>query len=410
MISPFWKGGDRLEFFKNVVMASPDSVLNLNVAFQKDTHPKKVNLGVGSYKTDELAPWVFPSVAEAEERLVAGKFNHEYLPIDGDSEFNASTQELVFGKSSESVVTVQTLGGTGALKIASDFLLRHGPKTIYISEPTWPNHRQVFSMAGLKVESYPYYDIQNHRFCFDEFIKAIEHMQRGSAILLQPCCHNPTGIDPTKGQWRELLDKIKKQEILPFFDMAYQGLAKSLEEDSYAIRLFAKEFDEMIISYSYSKNFGLYGERVGALLFAIKDKDLLERIVSQLKILIRTNYSNPPSFGARLVKTVLKDPKLHKQWEGEVEIIRNRLTDMRLKLIEMFKEKGCKRDFSALRDQHGMFSFCGLTKEQVDILIRDYGIYMTSNGRISVAGLSKSNLEYVVEAIIDVLHGQADKL
>lgn len=394
-----------MTLFSDVLMAPPDPVLNLNVLYKKDTNPKKVNLGVGAYKTDHLLPWVFPAVRKAEEKLFNAHLDHEYLPIEGDSLYNQLSLELILGKNfihKDRVSIVQTIGGTSALKLASDFLMHFGPKTIYISNPTWPNHKNIFGFAGLNVEYYPYYDIESQKFCFDEFLHMINKMIEGSIIVLHGACHNPTGIDPTKGEWLEILNAIKKKNLLPFFDSAYQGLSKGIEEDAYVMRLFLDHFEEMIIASSYSKNFGLYGERAGSLIVLSKTKEESLKTLSQLKVITRVNFSSPVLYGARIVGTILNDPMLKTEWEDNVRTVRDRIKEMRLQLYDKLTEKLTGYDFSSIIKQNGMFSFCGLKKEQVDRLINEYSIYLLSNGRISIAGLSTVNLDYVVDAIVSV--------
>ncbi|MDR3625079.1 MAG: aspartate/tyrosine/aromatic aminotransferase [Chlamydiales bacterium] len=394
--------------FKNVPVASPDPIFNLNTAFKKDFNPNKINLGVGAYKTDELLAWVLPSVKKAEETVVSAYLDKEYLPIDGDAEYNLASLKLVFGedfvkKNTMRLFGAQTIGGTGALRIGAEFLFRYISKLIYIPEPSWPNHRQIFGIAGMHIETYPYYNEHQHSFDFNGMCKAINKMEKGSVILLQASCHNPTGVDPSRDEWMELAHLIKAQGVIPFFDSAYQGFAHGIEEDVFSIREFADHFDEMLVAHSYSKNFGLYGERVGGLFFLTQDESCVASIGSQVKVLIRANYSNPPSHGMRIVKSILRANGLRKEWEGDVAIMRNRLLEMRSLLAQKLKEKILFRDFSQLERQHGMFSFCGLSKEEVGVLIEKYGIYMTSNGRISIAGLNRSNVDYVVESIADVL-------
>lgn len=396
-----------MTLFDNVPLAPPDPVLNLNVLFKNDSNPKKVNLGVGAFKTDHLQPWVFPAVREAEKHIFDLHLDHEYLPIEGCNIYNKLSLELILGPSFEHhdrISIFQTVGGTSALKLAADFLVRFGPKTIYISDPTWPNHRNIFTNTGLLVKTYPYYDIDKGHFCYSEFLNAIDQMEEGSVILLHGACHNPTGVDPTNHQWQEIAKKIKNKNLLPFFDSAYQGLAMGLEEDAFAMRFFAENFDEMIIASSYSKNFGLYGERAGSLIFLSKEHHHAQTALSQLKNLARINYSSPPLFGARIVKTILNDSSLRKEWEQNVTLVRDRIKLMRNLFYLKIKEKEPSRDFSSIINQHGMFSFCGLKKEHVDLLIKDYSIYLLGNGRISIAGLSTDNLDYVVDAIVSILN------
>ncbi len=393
-------------FFDQVPLAVPDPVLNLNVLFKNDTNPKKVNLGVGAFKTDKLEPWVLPSVRKAEKKIFESHLDHEYLPIEGCKLYNQLCLDLILGssfKDKDRVSVLQTVGGTSALKVASDFLYSYGPKTIYISDPTWPNHKNIFSNVGLQVKTYPYYDIQSSEFLYDKFLKAIDEMEEASIILLHGACHNPTGVDPTIEQWKEIAERIKKKKLLPFFDSAYQGLAEGIQEDAFAIRYFADFFDEMVIASSYSKNFGLYGQRAGTLIFISKNSLQASHALSQLKNFARINYSNPPLYGSRIVKTILQDPDLKKEWESNVKEIRDRIKQMRYLFYTKLKDKAPSYDFSSIVNQKGMFSFCGLKKEQVEQLINKYSIYLLGNGRISIAGLSTDNLDYTVDAIVSLL-------
>lgn len=379
-----------MTFFEQMPLAPPDPVLSLNVLFKNDPRKEKVNLGVGAYKTENLEPWPLPSVLQAEEIVLKKYPDKEYLPIEGDATFNTCIAALIFGKAYDKkrCFVAQTIGGTGALRLAADFVKRFGPKKIYISEPTWPNHRQIFTLAGLDVHTFKNGDFSG--------------IEPRSIVVLQPCCHNPTGIDPSENEWKGLLEELRNKRVLPLFDFAYQGFARGIDEDAFAIREATKLFDELFVTYSTSKNFGLYGERAGAFVLLAAHEEIRDKAASQIKILIRANYSNPPCHGARLVKTVLGEERLRRMWQDEVRLMRERLLQMRRLFVEKLKEKRAPKDFSFLLEQKGMFSFTGLTKEQVEILKDKYGIYMLSNGRISIAGLSKNNLDLVVDAILDV--------
>ena len=304
---------------------------------------------------------------------------------------------------SGSVFGAQTIGGTGALRVGGEFLAQQISKTIYLSNPTWPNHKPIFSRAGLKIESYPYYDQSHHRLNFAEMQRSIQEMPADSIVLLQASCHNPTGMDLSMDQWKELSKLIKKQKIMPFFDFAYQGFAQDIDEDAKAIRYFAKEGHEMLVATSYAKNFGIYGERAGFLAIVSKNKETAGKVGSQIKQIVRGNYSTPPLHAARIVATILKDPDLKKEWQDELDNMRLRVNEMRKALVEELLLRSKDKDFSFLKQQRGLFSFCGLDNSQVHQLREEKGIYMPSNGRINVAGLNWHNIEYVVNAIVSVL-------
>lgn len=397
-----------MPFFDQFALAPPDTLLSLNITFKKDTRSGKVNLGVGTYKNSELQPLVLRSVRKAELLLVEQNLDKEYLPIDGDEEFLEFTKNLIFGDQYLSLaprlLSVQSLGGTGALRIASGLLSRHSVKKIYLPDFTWPNHKSIFSATGMLVGEYPYYDFSLQKINFESLCASIQQMERGSAILFHASCQNPTGTDPNRVQWEELAALVKRQGLLPFFDCAYQGLGESLEKDSLAIKLFSEHFDEMVVAYSYSKNFGLYNERIGALIIQARQPEQVEKILSQARLVVRETYSTPPSHGSRIVKTILKDPALKQLWLDELTHMRERLVEMRRRLISGLAAKKAPINFQDIDKQLGMFAFFGLGKDQVSQLINDYGIYLPSNGRINLAGLNDKNMEYVVDAIISVMH------
>lgn len=396
-----------MRFFENIPLAPPDPVLGLNVAFKKDARAEKINLGVGSYKTSESASFVLNCVRQAEEFLVKAGLDKEYLPIDGDEEFLRCTRSLVFGEKlsathSDRILGVQALGGTGGLRIGGDFLFRHSSKKIYIPDLTWINHKPVFTAAGMDVEQYPYFDASRLAFDFSRLCSFIRSMVPGSVIVLQASCHNPTGTDPSPEQWKELASLIHQQGLLPFFDFAYQGFGEDIEEDAFSIRLFANVFEEMIVAYSFSKNFGLYGERVGALFIQAASSNSVEKARSQMKIVVRQNYSNPPCHGARIVKTVYENHDLRRLWQIELKQMRERVMVMRRTFASGLaaKKNGAGLNFDAVNNQTGLFAFLGLGKDQVSRLIREYGIYLPDNGRINLAGLNSNNMEYVIDAIL----------
>ncbi len=402
-----YKKGKRMSFFDRIVMEPPDPILGLTSRFCEDSRSTKVNLGVGAYKTSELKPMVLSCVKKAEEELFNSCGNKEYLPISGNEKYLSLLEEVVFGSSStaiteERICAAQMLGGTGALRVGADFLKEEVGDTIFLSDPSWANHKPLFLRAGLKVKQYNYYDYKTHSFCFEKMCESIKEMPRGSIILLQACCHNPTGIDPTFEQWKEISSVIKTQGVVPFFDMAYQGFGDGLEEDAAAIRCFVEDGHECLIAYSASKNFGLYGERVGALFVVNRDKLIAETALSKIKVLIRTNFSNPPLHGASIVRTVLSSTALTKKWHIELQEMRERVVEMRKALAAGLMAKSEKKDFSFMKQQKGMFSFSGLDRDEVDCLMTEFGIYMLRSGRINVAGLSQNNIDYVVDAILSV--------
>lgn len=397
-----------IPFFDSLTLLPEDPILGLNAFFASDPNPSKVNLGIGTYKTAENKSLVLTAITKAESFILSKHLNKEYLPIDGDSEYVKQALNLLFGNQSQALTAgnisgVQTLGGTGALRLGGEFLASKISPIIFIAQQTWPNHALVFSKAGLKVETYPYYDLNTHQFKFDELCNAITEMPKGSAILLQACCHNPTGIDPSFEQWEVLSELIKKQHILPFFDIAYQGFGQDVEADAKPIRYFVEQGHEVLVAYSFSKNFGLYGERVGILAAATHDPLTAKKIISQIKLLIRANYSNPPAQGARIISTVLSSPELTHEWKQELQNMRDRISEMRNALIASLMVRANHIDFTFMHQQIGMFSLCGLDQQQVERLRKEKGIYMPMNGRINIAGLNTQNLDYVADSLVSVM-------
>lgn len=397
-----------MPFFSSIPQLPDDPILGLPIAFAADSRSKKINLGIGAYKTAEGHPLVLACVRKAEHLLLQKHLNKEYLPIEGDADFLRLSLQLLFGADSPFLQTgrffsAQTVGGASALRIGGEFLAKLVSKSIFISQPTWSNHKQIFERAGLKVGSYPYFDHQTHLLDFQGMCEAIRNMPFGSAILLHGCCHNPTGIDPTLNQWKELSDLIKKQQLIPFFDVAYQGFGEGIDEDAQAVRYFANEGHEMLVAYSYSKNFGLYGERIGFLTIVDSSIEQTSKIGSQIKSLIRSNYSNPPLNGARIVSTILKSHELKMDWKIELNNMRERVNEMRKSLVAALMVKGPHHNLSYLYDQKGLFSYLGLTSEQVQYLRKEKGIYTPNNGRINVAGLNTQNISYVAEALLSVM-------
>ncbi|MDD6177114.1 MAG: amino acid aminotransferase [Succinivibrionaceae bacterium] len=396
-------------FFEKIVAAPADPILGLTEEFKKDTRSNKINLGVGIYKTNEGNTPVLKCVKKAEEIILKNETTKSYLPIVGTPEYGALVRELVFGKDSAIIAnnlarTCQAPGGTGALRIGADFLKQQKVTTkIWISDPTWANHFQVFGAAGIETGKYAYYDKNTHGLDFEGMKAALLAANEGDAVLLHACCHNPTGIDPTKEQWEELAKLCAEHKLLPFFDFAYQGFGNGIDEDAFGIRTFVKYNKEVLIASSFSKNFGLYNERIGALTIVSGDVETADKVFSQMKISVRSNISNPPAHGAKIVTTVLSDPELRAMWVKEVEEMRDRIKEMRELFVTKLSNLGVKRDFSFISQQYGMFSFSGLSKEQVARLKDEFGIYIVGSGRISVAGITTSNIDPLCEAIAKVL-------
>ncbi|MFV0662444.1 amino acid aminotransferase [Denitromonas sp.] len=395
--------------FAAVEMAPRDPILGLNEAFQADTRAEKVNLGVGVYYDDNGKIPLLAAVKAAEEQRLKLAPPRGYQPIEGAAAYNKAVQTLLFGANSALVeagraVTIEALGGTGALKVGADFLNRLDPKAkVYISDPSWENHRALFEAAGFEVGTYPYYDAATRGVNFSAMLEALNGFAAGSIIVLHACCHNPTGADLTLDQWKQVVEVIRARNLVAFVDMAYQGFADGIEADAAALRLFADSGLEFFVSSSFSKSFSLYGERVGALTVVTADRDTSARVLSQVKRVIRTNYSNPPTHGGIVVATVLSDAGLRAQWEEELAGMRDRIRLMRTQLVERIAAAGVKQDFSFVIAQRGMFSFTGLTAAQVERMKSEHGIYAVSTGRICLAALNSKNIDTVAKAIASVL-------
>lgn len=395
--------------FEGVPMAPPDAILGLNEAFQKDPNPDKINLSVGVYKDESGDTPVLACVKTAERRLVEDEPTKSYVGIAGEPVFGAAAQQLMLGPDHEIITsrraaTAQAPGGTGALRVAADTLKHLFPDaTVWLSEPTWPNHPGIFHTAGLAVKTYPYYDAASLSLDFEGMVSALEEVGEGDVVVFHGCCHNPSGIDPTPEQWQALSELAGQRGFLPFFDFAYQGFGDGLDEDAAGLRIFCQPGRELLIASSFSKNFGMYRDRVGALTVVAKNMEDADKLFSNVKIAIRTNYSNPPAHGAAVVTTVLNDATLRDQWLDELKLMRDRITGMRHLFVEKLKEKGVTRDFSFLKDQRGMFSFSGLSKEQVNVLREQYSIYIVGSGRINVAGITHDNVDTLCDAVAAVL-------
>ena len=395
--------------FEKLETAKPDAILGLTEAFKKDPNPEKINLSVGVYADANGKTPVMSSVKKAEERILGEEATKGYLPIPGAPAYSAAVQELLFGAgheiiSSKRAVTAHTPGGTGALRVAGDFVKKMFPeKKLWMSDPTWPNHPGVFTAAGLEIKTYPYFDAANNSLDFEAMMGAIREIPEGDVILLHGCCHNPTGVDPTVEQWAKIADVIQERKLLPLVDFAYQGLGIGLVEDAAGLLELCRPGCELLIASSFSKNFGLYRERVGALTLVGSSEEGAQKAMGHLKTTIRVNYSNPPSHGGSIVSTVLGDPALRKEWEGEVKEIRDRINGMRTLFVDTLKAKGVERDFSFIKNQRGMFSFSGLNKDQVERLKAENSIYIVGSGRINVAGMTAGNMDLLCEAIAKVL-------
>ncbi len=398
-----------MSLFSAVELAPRDPILGLNEAFNADTRPTKVNLGVGVYTNEEGKIPLLRAVADAEKARVAAGLPRGYLPIDGIAAYDAAVQKLLLGKDSAliaagRVVTAQAIGGTGGLKIGADFLRTLNPSAkVAISDPSWENHRALFETAGFKVEAYPYYDAATHGVNFDAMLAALNSYEAGTIVVLHACCHNPTGVDLSDAQWAQVVEVVKARQLVPFLDIAYQGFGEDLEADAAAVRLFAAADLNVFVSSSFSKSFSLYGERIGALSIITSSKDEATRVLSQLKRVIRTNYSNPPTHGGALVSAVLASPELYASWVQELGEMRDRIRAMRNGLVERLKASGVDRDFGFINAQRGMFSYSGLTAAQVDRLREEFGIYAVSTGRICVAALNTRNIDAVAAAVAAVL-------
>jgi aromatic-amino-acid transaminase len=389
-------------------LAPRDPILGLTEAFQHDAREHKVNLGVGVYLNGEGKIPVLRAVAEAERQRAALPLPRGYLPIDGIPAYDLGVQQLLFGKDSALIrdgkaITAQALGGTGGLKVGADLLRRLLPGSrVAISNPSWENHRSIFEYAGFEVITYPYYDATTRGLDFDAMIAGLKALPAKTVVVLHACCHNPTGVDPTPGQWPAILNAVRDADLVPFLDIAYQGFGDGIEPDGSAVRLFAESGLTFLVSSSFSKSFSLYGERVGALTIVDSSKDESSRVLSQLKRVIRSNYSTPPTHGGMVVTTILGDPALRTMWEQELGEMRERIKDMRRGLAERLKARGLTMDPSFMVRQKGLFSYSGMTAAQVERLQKEFGIYAVSSGRICVAALNTRNLDYVADAIATV--------
>ena len=398
-----------MSIFHAVETAPRDPILGLTEQFNADTNPAKVNLGVGVYNDDSGKLPLLQCVAQAERQMTDAAKAHGYLPIDGIAAYDKAVQGLVFGADSEAVtsgrvITVQAVGGTGGLKLGADFLKKLNPNaTVLISDPSWENHVALFSSAGFKVDVYPYYDAQARGIRFDAMLAALKAAAPGTIVLLHACCHNPTGYDLTPEQWAQVVTVVEAKGLIAFLDMAYQGFGQGIAEDGAVVQQFLASGMNFFVSTSFSKSFSLYGERVGALSVLCASKEEAARVLSQVKIVIRTNYSSPPTQGAQVVATVLTTPALRSLWESELEAMRVRIKSMRGALVEKLQAHGVKQDLSFITRQQGMFSYSGLTTPQMQRLRSEFGVYGLDSGRICMAALNSRNLDAVASAMAKVM-------
>ena len=398
-----------MSLFSTVELAPRDPILGMNEAFNADPNPAKVNLGVGVYFDEQGKLPILQCVRAAEKQLAEAPKPKGYLPIDGIAAYDRAVQELVFGAGCSAmaegrIATVQTLGGTGGLKVGADFLQRLNPAaSVLISDPSWENHRALFTQAGFEVQTYPYYDAATRGVRAEAMLAALDAAAPGSVVVLHACCHNPTGCDLDAAQWAQVVQAIKARRLVPFLDMAYQGFGDGIAEDGAVVQQFIDAGLDFLVATSFSKSFSLYGERVGGLSVVCASKDEAARVLSRLKVLIRGNYSNPPTYGAQLVATVLTTPALRRQWEDELAGMRQRIKAMRQALVQRLGAAGVKQDMSFILRQKGMFSYSGLSAAQMQRLRSEFGVYGIDSGRICVAALNERNIDPVAQAISHVV-------
>ena len=395
--------------FAAVELAPRDPILGLTESFNADPRASKVNLGVGVYFDDSGKVPLLAAVKGAEKARLEAAPSRGYQPIEGLAAYNQIVQKMLFGEGSSllaegRVVTFEALGGTGALKVGADFLRRLLPgATVFLSDPSWENHRALFEYAGFPVQTYPYYDAATRGVDFSGMQAGLNSLPAGSIVVLHACCHNPTGADLDEAQWREVIEAIRARDLVAFIDIAYQGFADGISEDALALRLFADSGLSFLVASSFSKSFSMYGERVGALSVVAANRDEAARVLSQIKRIVRTNYSSPPTHGGAVVAAVLSSPELRRMWEDELGEMRARIRHMRVSLVDKLKERGAGQDFSFVVRQRGMFSYTGLSSGQVDRMRDEFGIYAVSTGRICLAALNTRNIDYVADAIAAVL-------
>ncbi|KAI8987081.1 aspartate aminotransferase [Pilobolus umbonatus] len=397
--------------FQQVPQSPPDIIFHLTAQFKADTDPKKINVGVGAYRTDELQPYVLPVVKKADAILFNNKnLDHEYQPIAGQTSFTHAAVKLILGEDSPAIkenrfAGVQTISGTGANHTAALFLSKfYNNKNCYISNPTWANHRSIFELVGFNVHNYPYWNAQTRGLDYQALLDTMKSAPEGSVFVLHACAHNPTGVDPTQEQWKAIAQVMKQKNHFPFFDCAYQGFASGdLDKDAWAVRYFVSQGFELFVCQSFAKNFGLYGERAGNLTIVTKTPDSAKKVFSQFEKLQRAEISNPPAYGSRIVDIVLNDKALYAEWRDNLKTMSNRIIEMRKALRSNLEELKTPGKWNHITDQIGMFSFTGLKAPQVKVLREKYHIYMTDNGRISMAGVATTNVQYLAKCIDDVI-------
>ncbi|MFQ5802795.1 MAG: aromatic amino acid transaminase [Candidatus Methylomirabilales bacterium] len=395
--------------FESLGMAPPDPIFGLMESFIKDTNPAKVNLSSGVYTDASGKTPVLAAVKQAEKRILKEETTKSYKPIQGAPEFGEIVQDLILGSGHEVVAskrgaTAHTPGGTAALRLVADYVKQLSPgAAIWLSHPTWANHPNIFRSAGLKVRSYSYFDQLNNKVDFHKFLHALKEIPAGDVVVLHGCCHNPTGLDPDREQWARIASRLTERKILPLVDLAYQGFGEGLEEDTVGLRELCRPGCEMMICSSFSKNFGLYNERVGALTVLARSQEQAQAVLSHVKVSIRAHYSNPPAHGGTIVTTILRDAELRSNWEVELREMRDRVYGMRKLFVESMAARGVPRDFSFVREQKGMFSLSGLSKNQIQTLRDKYSIYIVDSGRINVSGMTDANMATLCDAIASVL-------
>ncbi len=394
---------------ENISAAPADPILGLNEKFLNDPRDNKINLGVGVYKDNDGNTPVLNSVKKAERRLLEAEKSKTYLGIPGSADYALAVQQLLFGNDSSIIAqgraeTAQTPGGTGGLRLAAELISRQiGATRVWVSDPTWANHMGIFQAAGLEISRYAYYDAESHAMDFEAMLADLGQASAGDVVLLHGCCHNPTGIDPNSEQWARLAELCSTRGLLPLFDFAYQGFPRGLDEDAEGLRLFTEKCDEILVASSFSKNFGIYGERTGAFTLVAGSAEVAATVFSQVKSIIRVIYSNPPKHGSAMVATILNDAELRAEWEAELAAMRDRIKQMRSLLVTTLGDKGVDRDFSFIERQNGMFSFSGLSKDQVLKMREDAGVYAVDSGRFNVAAMTTGNMDALCDAIAAVI-------
>lgn len=389
--------------FKHISPSTPDPIMSLMEAYMLDANTHKVNLGIGLYYDHQGNIPLMQAVHIAEQRLLEQQRPHTYPPIEGSALFARQVQTLLFGEASARIATVQSVGGSGALKLGADFIYHYlDRREIWVSDPTWANHWAIFEGAGLKVNTYPYFDDLSGQLHFAAMLDTLSSLPEGAVVLLHPCCHNPTGTDLDHAQWQAVIDVVQRRRLLPFFDIAYQGFGDGLDEDCFALRAMMKTDVDFLVSNSFSKNVALYGQRLGGLSVCCSTPQAAANVKGALKTLIRRSYSCPPTHGSQIVETLLADPQLCELWSGELATMRQRIKQMRVSLSTGLEQGGTTLDYARIRDQKGMFSYTGLNERQLEQLRQQYSIYLVAPGRMCLPGLNQQNLDYVTAAILDV--------